>query len=165
MSMDYTEDDEQQQPRMATLPRKEVRRLEKLAAEGKEAKEQLEQLKKERAYVQAGVPLDDKRTPYFMAGYQGEMTPEAIRAKWNEDFGPSSAEHGNAEMDDELRRISGAQDLVSTGSADLSDSRLAERNAKLAELSMSDPRYPEKFEAIFQEYGGQQAAQSNIGRL
>lgn len=162
MTMDYTDDD---QPQEESLTRKQIRQLEKQAKAGKEALEELEQLKKERAYVAAGIPIDDKRTPYFMAGYTGEMTPEAIRAKWAEDFGAPSNDTGNADMDEELRRISGVQDLVSTSSADLSDTRLAERNAKLAELSMSDPRYPEKFEAIFQEYGGQQAARSNMTGL
>lgn len=163
MTMDYTEEDEDQpQTKMATLPRKEVRRLEKLAQEGKEAQVELEQLKKERAYVQAGIPLDDKRTPYFIAGYQGDMSPEAIRTKWVEDFGGASSDTGNAAMDDELRQLSMAQDLVSTGTAELSDSRLAERNAKMRAVSPSDPRGAEKLDAIFQEYGGQMAAQQGL---
>ena len=156
----YLDEDPSEQPQV-TMARKDARRLAKAAKAGREASERLDQLERERAFVAAGVPLDDKRTPYFIAGYSGDQTPEAIKAKWAEDFGSVGSE-ANQAMDEELRQLHQAQDLVSTGSGDLSDSRLAERNAKLAQLSMTDPRYPEKFEAIFQEYGGQQAARSSI---
>lgn len=151
MSDTFTDDD-QNQPRQVTLARKDVRRLEKQAAEGKEALAELEQLRKERAYVQAGVPLEDKRTPYFMAGYQGEMTPEAIRAKWAEDFGQVQ-DTGDPAVTDEMRQMQAAQEMVS-GGGQLPPDKLAERDAKLAALSQTDPHYPEKFDAIFAEYGG-----------
>jgi hypothetical protein len=158
----YLEDDPNAETPMVQMPRKDARRLAKAAKAGREAQQQLAQLERERAYVKAGVPLDDKRAAYFIAGYTGEQTPEAIKAAWDDAFGGSVATGADPAMDEELRRITQAQDLVSSGSGELSESRLAERNSKLSELSMTDPRYPEKFEAIFQEYGGQQAASSGL---
>lgn len=156
---DENDDPDNQSPQV-TLSRKQIRQLEKRAKAADEAVAELEQLKRERAFVQAGVPLDDRRSSYFIAGYQGEMTPEAIKARWAEDFG--AAQQGeNPAISDELAMMNAAQDLVSSG-GNLTESRLAERNAKLAALSPSDPRYGEKFDAIFAEYGGQTAARSNM---
>lgn len=155
----YDDDDQDNQSPQVTLSRKQIRQLEKRAKAADEAQAELEQLKRERAFVQAGVPLDDRRASYFIAGYQGEMTPEAIKARWAEDFG--AAQQGDPAIAGELDMLNAAQDLVSTG-GDLSESRLQERNAKLAALSTTDPRYHEKFDAIFAEYGGQMAARSNM---
>lgn len=153
----YLEDDPNDQP-MVQMPRKDARRLAKAAKSGREAAEKLAQLERERAFVQAGVPITDKRAAYFIAGYQGDQSPEAIQAEWNAAFGESSTGADPA-VEQEMAAMNAAQDLVNTSGVELSESRLAERNAKLAAISHSDPRAPEKFEAIFQEYGGQMAAQ------
>lgn len=159
--MSQTFDPETGEPNQVTLSRKDIRRLEKQAQAGKEAVQELEQLKRERAYVQAGIPLDDKRASYFIAGYQGEMTPEAIKAKWAEDFGAAQPQ-GDPAINEELAQMQSAQDLVSMAGSNLTETRLQERNQKLAALSHSDPRFAEKYDAIFQEYGGQMAARSNM---
>lgn len=153
----YDEEDPDQTPQV-TVSRKQIRQLEKKAKAAEEAQAELEQLKRERAFVQAGVPLDDRRASYFIAGYSGDMTPEAIKARWAEDFGGAQSD---PTVDAELAAMNEAQSFVSTG-ADLSESRLAERNAKLAQISHSDPRAGEKFDAIFNEYGGQMAAQQGM---
>lgn len=36
-------------------------------------------IKRELAFVKAGVPLDDPRMTYFVKGYDGELDPDAIR--------------------------------------------------------------------------------------
>jgi hypothetical protein len=154
----YLEDDPNQEQPMVQMPRKDARRLAKAAKAGREANEKLAQYERERAFVAAGVPITDKRASYFIAGYQGEQNPEAISAAWTDAFGESSTGADPA-IEGELAAMNGAQDLVNTAGVELSESRLAERNAKLAQISHSDPRAPEKFEAIFQEYGGQMAAQ------
>jgi hypothetical protein len=50
----------------------ENKQLRQLAAEAEAAK-------KELAFVKAGVPMDHPASKYFIKGYDGEMTPEAIR--------------------------------------------------------------------------------------
>lgn len=37
------------------------------------------QIKRELAFVKAGVPLDDPKMSYFVKGYDGDLEPDAIR--------------------------------------------------------------------------------------
>jgi hypothetical protein len=141
------------QERMAQLPRNVVRRLEKEAKEGRAALAENEQLKRERAFVTAGIPLSDKRSAYFIAGYNGEQTPEAIRKEWNESFGGSAGTPQSQVVDQELAHLQDAESLIS-GVGAVSPDLLAQRNAELAALSQSDPMYGQKFDAIFAKYNG-----------
>jgi len=147
-------DPDEANQRMATLPRKEVRRLEKLAEEGKAALAENEQLKRERAFVQAGIPLEDKRASYFIAGYTGEQTAEAIKAEWVESFGAAGTSGQASPYEQELAAQRSAQDLVMQGGMRPPPDQLALRNAELAALSNTDPTYPQKFDAIYQKYSG-----------
>ena len=142
------------QERMAQIPRNVVRKLEREAKAGREALAENEQLKRERAFVQAGIPLQDKRSAYFIAGYQGEQTAEAIKKEWNESFGGSGAQNQGHVVDQELAHLQDAESLVS-GVGAVSPDLLAQRNAELAALSQSDPMYGQKFDAIFAKYNGQ----------
>lgn len=145
------EPDDQNQ-RMAQLPRKVVRKLEKEAEEGRKALAENAQLKRERAFVQAGVPLDDARAAYFIAGYSGEQTPEQIREEWNKLFGGGALQSQNQNaISQELQAQAAAEGLVS-GVATPSPDVLAQRNAELGALSQSDPLYPQKFDAIMAKY-------------
>jgi len=38
-----------------------------------------ETLKRQMAFTQAGIPMDDPRIGYFVKGYEGELEPDAIR--------------------------------------------------------------------------------------
>jgi hypothetical protein len=145
--------DPEETARMAQVPRKVIRRLEKEAEAGRVAQAENEQLKRERAFVAAGIPLDDKRASYFIAGYQGEQTPEAIRKEWNESFGGAVSTGQPSQVDLELAAQQGAQDLV-TGVGSPAPDMLAQRNAELAALSPTDNHYTEKFDAIFAKYQG-----------
>jgi hypothetical protein len=127
-----------------------IRKLEADAKEGRKVQAELEQLKRERAYVAAGVPLDDPRTPYFIAGYQGEQSAEAIRHEWQEKFGAMAS--GNSPVEQELSILNDAQALVS-GVGTPAPDKLAQRNAELGQLSQTDPLYTQKFDAIAAKYG------------
>ena len=57
--------------------------LRKLEAENKELralKAQAENAQKELAFAKAGIDLTSKMSQYFVKGYDGELTPEAIQA-------------------------------------------------------------------------------------
>ena len=57
--------------------------LRKLEAENKELralKAQAEAAQKELAFAKAGIDLTSKMAQYFVKGYDGELTPEAIQA-------------------------------------------------------------------------------------
>jgi len=57
------------------------RELEARASEGDEAKKELQQLKRQMVFRDAGLNPTDKMTEYFMKGYEGELNVEAIQAE------------------------------------------------------------------------------------
>ena len=60
--------------------RARMRQLEKELKAKEQALAEAEAAKRELAFVKAGVPLDNPVAKYFIKGYDGEITPEAIRA-------------------------------------------------------------------------------------
>lgn len=144
--------------RMATVPRKVIRKLERDAEEGRAALKENEQLKRERAFVQAGIPLEDKRAAYFIAGYSGEQNPEAIKQEWNESFGGGTGGVAPSVVAGELDALTRAQALIG-GVGTPAPNQLAQRDAELAALSQTDPMFPQKFDQIMAKYGG------NVGSM
>jgi hypothetical protein len=69
-----SDDDTDTEPKTVTLSREAIRGLEEKAAEG-------DKLKREMAFTKAGVSYEDPKAKYFVEGYKGEMTPEAIKAE------------------------------------------------------------------------------------
>lgn len=145
--------DVETQGRMAQLPRKVIRRLERDAEEGRQAKAELAQLQKERAFVQAGVPLDDPRAQYFIAGYTKDQNPEAIRQEWQATFG-AMAPGSQSTADQEVGALSRASEFIGQGVGQPQPDPLSQRNAELASLDPKDVLYPQKFDAIIAKYGG-----------
>lgn len=60
--------------------RAHLRKLEKELKAKDQALAEAQAAKRELAFVKAGVPLDNPVAKYFIKGYDGEITPEAIRA-------------------------------------------------------------------------------------
>lgn len=72
---DFDEGDEppQEPPaRTVTLSRKQIRSLEQKAARADAAEREL-------AFAKAGVDLADPKLSYFVKGYSGDLTPDAIK--------------------------------------------------------------------------------------
>lgn len=133
--------------------RKELKRLKAENKELREAAAERDRLVQERAFAQAGVPVDDKRAAYFIAGYQGEQTPEAIRAEWQSTFGGGDGQgQGQSPVEQELAALNAAASMTQ-GQPIPPPNLLAERNQKLAALSPTDRYYDEKFRAVMEEYG------------
>lgn len=87
------EDDEQEQDdRTVTVKRSDLRALQRTARDGKKAQDKLATYERRDAFEQAGVPLTDKRASYFIKGYDGDVSPEAISAAWEEAFGQAPPE-------------------------------------------------------------------------
>ena len=57
------------------------RDLEARASEGDEAKKELQQLKRQMVFRDAGLDPSNKMTEYFMKGYEGELSVDAIQAE------------------------------------------------------------------------------------
>lgn len=60
--------------------RARMRQLEKELKAKEQELAEAAAVKRELAFVKAGVPLDNPATKYFVKAYDGDLTPEAIRA-------------------------------------------------------------------------------------
>lgn len=77
----FYDDDDNDQP--VEPPQNPVRaRMKQLEKEAKELRRQVaefSQASREMNFVKAGIQTDDPKFKYFVKGYDGELTPEAIR--------------------------------------------------------------------------------------
>jgi hypothetical protein len=102
------------------VPRAHIKELERLAKEGKEAKERLAGLERENAFAKAlGTAMSEPWAGYFQKGYEGDLAPEAIReaatvagfARGPEPSAPASASSEPASNQDlaAIQRLSQVQ--------------------------------------------------------
>lgn len=91
--------------------RARMRLLEKEAADLKKQLAEAEAVKREMAFLKAGVPMDNPVAKYFVKGYDGEVTPEAIRQAAEEaNLIAKAAENAQAKSEaDAWNRITRAQ--------------------------------------------------------
>ena len=103
---DETDDEAPKDPVRARM-----RLLEKEAAELKKQVAEAEALKREMAFIKAGIPTDNPMSKYFVKGYDGEVTPEAIRQAAEEaNLIAKAAENAQAKSEaDAWNRITRAQ--------------------------------------------------------
>lgn len=77
---DENHDDGEQEERLVTLSRAQIRAMEKKARAADEAMERAAAAERRLAFAEAGINPADKRLAYFAKAYDGEMTAEAIKA-------------------------------------------------------------------------------------
>lgn len=100
--LDTFDDDLDDEPDAATddAPKAEPAWRKKLVNKAKTATERADAAERKLAFYEAGIdPKTDKRLTFFMDGYKGELTPEAVKA--------AAIEAGFIETDD-----TGGQDAV-----------------------------------------------------
>jgi hypothetical protein len=78
------ENEDDETPKTVTLSRSQIRALEKKAKERDDLATQLAQLTAERTFIEAGIDPKNTQHQYFMRGYDGEITVDAIKAKATE---------------------------------------------------------------------------------
>ena len=93
-----TDDDD----KTVTLKRSQIRALEKAAKDNQRLSDENDTLKRDKAFADAGVDLKDPKTSYFMAGYKGDMTAEAIK-KAAEEAGFMKAPELTPEQQEQLK--------------------------------------------------------------
>lgn len=78
---DYSEDDftEQESSNGSNPVRQRMKQLEKELREANKQLAATAEASKKLAFLEAGVPLDSPMAKYFIKGYDGDLTPEAIR--------------------------------------------------------------------------------------
>jgi len=75
----YDDDDDQPVEPPQNPVRARMKQLEKEAKELRRQVAEFSQASREMNFVKAGIQTDDPRFKYFLKGYDGELTPEAIR--------------------------------------------------------------------------------------
>lgn len=78
---DQNDDGDGDDSPQVTIPRSNIRQLEKAAKAGAEAQVELAAVRRELAFRDAGIDPTVPQAKYFMKGYDGEVTVEAIRAE------------------------------------------------------------------------------------
>jgi hypothetical protein len=75
----YDDDDDQPVEPQQNPVRARMKQLEKEAKELRRQVAEFSQASREMNFVKAGIQTDDPRFKYFVKGYDGDLTPEAIR--------------------------------------------------------------------------------------
>jgi len=73
--IDDTDDDEATETPKGQTPAD----LREAAKRGAKAKQEADSLRRENAFLKAGINTDDQRLRYFVKGYDGELRPDEIR--------------------------------------------------------------------------------------
>ena len=75
----YDDDDDQPVEPQQNPVRARMKQLEKEAKELRRQVAEFSQASREMSFVKAGIATDDPKFKYFLKGYDGELSPEAIR--------------------------------------------------------------------------------------
>ena len=91
--------------------RARMKQLEKELNESKQGLAEAAALKREVAFIKAGIPMDNPMAKYFVKGYEGEVSAEAIRQAAEEaNLIQKAAENAKAKSEaDAWNRITKAQ--------------------------------------------------------
>ena len=115
-----------------------IKELRDAADRGREAIQERDQLKREMAFMKAGVDTDSKAEQLLFKAYDGELDTEAIQAEWQE-LAPSPVPVEQPEP---------AQDTVNE-----TDTQVSEQRQALAEDSVSvEATTQSPYEQGFQEF-------------
>lgn len=122
----YSDEDVQETPKQ----------LREAANRGSKYKAEAENLRRENAFLKAGIPADDPRMSYFVKGYEGELDPQAIQKAAME---AGFIQPPNSGRQQSLKQTADAQRRVAQASAGAvqqgttADSALAELEAAMKE--------------------------------
>lgn len=119
------ETDDRPDDRTITLKRDQIRSLEKQAKAASEAVARAEAAERRLAFAEAGIPLSDPKMAYFVKGYDGDISPDAIRQAAT-DAGFLAAER--VDDTDQLDRLNRTEAGASNG-------RMSDDDAYQAEMA------------------------------
>lgn len=110
---DFSDDEELEQPE----PQQDIKSLRRAANQKKKLEVELESMRRELAFAKAGLPLDDPRMRYFVKGYDGEMSADAIRDAALEAGFLASQQSQEQAPDSHLQAAAAAQQRVMQASS------------------------------------------------
>lgn len=79
MNDNYTDDDFDSEENESVNDGGDIKSLRRAATGKKKLEQELAELRRELAFAKAGLPMSDPKMNYFIKGYDGEMSAEAIR--------------------------------------------------------------------------------------
>lgn len=130
MNDNYTDDDFDSEENESTGGDGDIKSLRRAASGKKKLEQELADLRRELAFAKAGLPMNDPKMNYFVKGYEGEMSADAIRqAALEAGFLASQAQS----EDPSLAVADAAQQRVMSASSGVSYEGLSEE-AALAQL-------------------------------
>jgi len=142
----HDDDEPDGQPQRRDPVRAELRRLQKRVKELEPFQGRATTAERQLAIAKAGVKLDDPKAKYFLAGYDGELTTDAIKAAAVEVGLVDAAPAAPPEERQAAQRLDGLN------SASSSVPRPGERDAEY-ENRMRAATSPGEALAIMQEFG------------
>lgn len=77
---EYSDDDDLEVEQPPRSNPSEIASLRAAADKGKKLEPKVQKLERENAFLRAGIDPEDQKLGYFYRGYDGELSPEAIRA-------------------------------------------------------------------------------------
>ena len=108
----------------------DIKSLRRAANGKKQLEKEVADLKRELAFAKAGLPMNDPKMNYFVKGYEGDMTAEAIRqAALESGFLTSQGQEDDSVVDN----VAAAQQRVMSASSGVAYEGLSEE-AALAQL-------------------------------
>lgn len=146
---DFFDDDPQPEDKTVTLKRSQIRAIEDKAKRFDAAEAEKTALARELAFLKAGIPSDHPVTPYFVKGYDGELTADAIKA---------AAVVAGLVKPDERDSLPPAEQaaLRNMDSAAGGGGSLPNAEAEL-HAALAGAKNAQEFDAIYRQYGGQMA--------
>ena len=152
MSDNYMDDDLNDQDSFDEQDPNDIKSLRRAANSKKKIEQELLQAKRELAFAKAGIDPDDPRMRYFVKGYEGELTPAAVRQAATE-AGFISAPVDSGSDQAQQVAVQQAQERVMTASAGavIEDASEAAAYARL-EQAMEEGGVPAMLE-VARQYG------------
>ena len=115
MSENYVDDDfDSSEVEDSNGDGNDIKSLRRAANSKKKLEQELNEVRRELAFTRAGINPDDPKMRYFVKGYDGEMTADAVRQAAMESGFLASQQQG---PDPVVQAVSSAQQRVMTASA------------------------------------------------
>jgi hypothetical protein len=130
MNDNYTDDDFDSEENESPSGDGDIKSLRRAASGKKKLEQELNDLRRELAFAKAGLPMNDPKMNYFVKGYEGEMSADAIRQAALEAGFLASQETSE---DSSVSAAAAAQQRVMSASSGVSYEGLSEE-AALAQL-------------------------------
>jgi putative heme degradation protein len=119
MADEYNDDDQNEQQDQSP----DIRALRQKAKERDTLAAQLAERERELAFAKSGLDFNDPKLKYFIKGYEGDLTPEAIKAKAQEDgfLAAQASSTDQAEVNAHQRLTNASSGANETPTPDLAD--------------------------------------------